>query len=59
MTKGDVKQRYEMVKKELEQINNERTAGMEIWAKCTHLEANENSAYFFNKEKATAKIWLN
>jgi exonuclease III len=48
--------RYETVKKELEQLNNERTRGAQVRAKCTHLEFNEkNSKYFLNKEVAAAK----
>jgi hypothetical protein len=47
--------RYKTIKKEVELINNERTRGLQIRAKCTHLEANEkNTSYFFNKEQATA-----
>ena len=42
--------------KELEQINNEKTRGTQVRAKCTHLEFNEqNSKYFFNKEVTAAK----
>jgi hypothetical protein len=52
----DAKARYDTVIRELEQINNERTRGAQVRAKCTHLEFNEqNSKYFFNKEEAAAK----
>jgi hypothetical protein len=44
----DNKQRYETILKDIEAINNGRTKGMQIRARCTHLEANErNTAYFF------------
>jgi hypothetical protein len=40
-------------KKELEQIVAERTRGIQIRAKCTHLECNEtNSKYFLSVEKS-------
>ena len=49
----DHSQRRTTIIKELENINNEITRGHQIRAKAEHIEFNEqNSAYFFNKEKA-------
>ena len=46
-------ERHANIKKEREATYNERAKGMQIRAKCTHIELNEDSSkYFFTKEKS-------
>ena len=48
---------YASLAKELEQLNNEITRGIQLRAQCEHMELNEtNSAYFLSKEKSQAEI---
>jgi exodeoxyribonuclease-3 len=49
-------ERHANIKKELEIMHNERAKGMQIRAKCTHIELNEHSSKsFFSKEKAQSQ----
>jgi hypothetical protein len=49
-------QRLTTVKKELNDIDNEKLRGAQIRAKCLHIDANEyNTKYFLNKEKSKAE----
>jgi hypothetical protein len=48
-------ERHANIKKEMEALNNKRAKGMQIRAKCMHIELNEHSSkYFFSKEKSQA-----
>jgi hypothetical protein len=48
---------YNSLKKEIEFINNDKTRGQQIRAKCLHIELNEQSSkYFLSKEKSNAGI---
>jgi exonuclease III len=52
----EAKQRLITAKNELEQLNNERTRGHQIRARCMYVELNERSnSYFLNKEIAAAQ----
>jgi hypothetical protein len=49
-------QEYVTTKNEIELVNNERTKGCQIRARCMHIDANEyNSKYFLNKEISNAE----
>ena len=53
----DTKQEFITVTTGLEAINNEKTCDNQIKARAMHIECNENnSAYFFNKEKVNYQI---
>jgi exonuclease III len=52
----DIIQELQTDKKELEMIYAEKSRGVQLRAKCTHLENNEsNSKYFLSKEKTNAE----
>jgi hypothetical protein len=52
----EIYDRQANIKKELETIYNERAKGMQICAKCTHIELKEHcSKYFFIKEKSQSQ----
>jgi hypothetical protein len=52
----DYKLAYSTVKKDLEELNAERSRRRQIRARCEFLENNEhNSKYFFNQEKAVVE----
>jgi hypothetical protein len=59
LAKKPSEEKYEMyanTKREIEALNNERAKGIQIRAKCTHIELNEHSSkYFFSKEKSQAE----
>ena len=59
LTENPTDEIYKMhanVKKEIEMINNERAKGIQIRAKCAHIELNEHSSkYFFSKEISQAQ----
>jgi hypothetical protein len=59
LVKNPSEELYEMhatIKREVEALNNERSKGIQIRAKCTHIELNEHSSkYFFSKEKSQAE----